>query len=161
MGGLNRLTDHKCVDLGEFTTDLQGNSPIVTPWVDFRQFDTATFFAKFPNWTLGDKCDLRIVQDVPGEGSEKEVFKVENFEPVAENDVAALEVRANNLDVQNGFTKCRLSVEWVSGAGEADTVSTVAVGGNSRRTPPVCPQDGTQYVFDWENLTPPTPPQPV
>lgn len=154
MGGLNRITDHKCFDMGEFSVDLVSDLSVDSPTVDIRDYDCACFYAKFPAWAAGVKCDLVVLQDVAGGGSEKEVFRVEDFEPPAVDDLACIEVRANDLDVQNSFVSCKLQVAYASGLG-ACTVLTGAVGYNARKVPPPCPGSGTQYVFDWENLTPP------
>lgn len=100
------------------TTDIGGGNAS-TPWVSMKDFQGVFAYVELGTWDAADdldECRLQQAQDAAGTGAKDLTTDAADGDydtdtPVdADGNFVILEARAQDLDVENGFTHVRLYV---------------------------------------------------
>lgn len=117
---MHRMTDNMFMGVGLETTDIVGANA-TSAYLDMREYDIATFLVVLAAaWNAGetlDGCKLVQATDAGGTGVKDIAGKAPTVEdPSAAGEVYSLEVKAEDLDLANGYTHVAC---YVSNAGAA------------------------------------------
>lgn len=150
---LNKYSDNLKVHVAE-SVNFNATPEVGSEPVDFTKSDNAMFFIEVSQWQAGDTIRIRIQQAKADDSGEKNLLTVNTIAPNAGAlpDRFAVDIKAEDLDVNNGYTKAWMLVDRDSGDGETDWV-TIGVVANDDHLH----EDKMAWyseVFDRMHLTP-------
>lgn len=107
---MNKYSDNLDVKVGFENIDVNTGVVATSPYVDMRDKDTVVFVAKSGDAWVAETLDMKLVQATDAVGTGKK-----DLSPAVELSVVpggekqyALDVAAEDLDVENGFTHVAL-----------------------------------------------------
>ena len=105
---MEKFSDNMFADIGLKTTNI-ANDTAVSSYLDMRRFDDATFLVvladTWDEFEALNACELYQAKDAGGTDKKVIVGKaIVASAPYAAGEIYVLEVKAEDLDVENGFT---------------------------------------------------------
>jgi hypothetical protein len=133
----NQLPSEVAAVLGTIDPDAYGASTVVTDYADMAKFESLFFIISVGTMAASSTLDAVVKQDVAATGSAKNLTTSKAITQLTQagtdsDKQVVINVRAEDLDMANGFSICALSVTT---AVDAVDYGVVVLGFNPRYSP--------------------------